>query len=130
VRSIPINRRRFERFSVSPMYTPINARRMDSDTFSLAGHAYDISEGGIQFELDNSIEPGTPIAMEIELPDRGQDEDVGPGRSVFVLGNVIWLDDSEPGPVRMAMVFTRWARVGDKERLMRAISTRRFSRAA
>ena len=56
------NRRRHERFALSPMHTQIAVRPMDSDAFSFEGHAYDISEGGVQFELDRGFEPGTPDA--------------------------------------------------------------------
>jgi hypothetical protein len=123
-----INRRRFERYSVSPMYTPVAVRFMQDEKFTQSGHAYDISEGGIQFELDRPIDPGTPIAIEIALPYLA--DDIGPGRSVFVLGNVIWADVSEPGPCRLAMAFTRFARAGDRERLMKRLVTMRMSRAA
>ncbi len=126
------NRRKFNRFRLPPAYTPVNVRLTDSEKFTLSGHAYDISEGGIQFELDNPIAPGTPIAMQIELPrGLGEAEDVdGPGRAVFVLGNVVWIDDSEPGPVRMALVITRFARAGDQERLRSRLASGRYSAAA
>jgi len=126
------NRRRYERFQLAPMYKPISVRLLDSEHFTLDGHAYNISEGGIQFELDRGIEPGTPIALQVTLPNNHWTEcpDLGPGRSIFVLGNVIWLDDDELGPARMAVVFTRFARAGDRERLLRQISGGRMQRAA
>lgn len=124
------NRRRHERFALSPMHTQIAVRPMDSDAFSFEGHAYDISEGGVQFELDRGFEPGTPIAMEIMLPEGVMNDDVGPGRAVFVMGNVVWLDDSEPGPVRMALAITRFARAGDRERLLKKLSLARVAKAA
>ncbi len=125
-----VNRRRHERFALSPMHTQIAVRPMDTDTFSFEGHAYDISEGGVQFELDRGFEPGTPIAMEITLPEGMMHADNGPGRAVFVMGNVVWLDDSEPGPVRMAMVVTRFARAGDRERLFKKLALARVAKAA
>lgn len=130
MRNIAINRRRFERFAVRPMYTTIAVRLMTEEKFTLSGHAYDISEGGVQFELDCPVDPGTAIAVEIALPELGDVEDEGPGRSVFVMGNVVWADDSEPGPVRMAMVITRFARAGDKERLLKRLTRTRMQRAA
>mgnify|MGYP000926715538 FL=1 len=125
-----VNRRHFERFRTQPMYTPVCLRTLDNEHFTFEGHAYDISEGGVQFELDRGIDPGTPVAVQITLPSGGLADDPGPGRSIFVFGNVIWLDDSEPGPVRMAVVFTSFARLGDRERLLRQLGTGYFARAA
>ncbi|MBY0112050.1 MAG: PilZ domain-containing protein [Phycisphaerales bacterium] len=122
------NRRRFERFALRPMYTPVAVRLMDNEHFTLEGHAYDISEGGIRFELDHPIAPGTPIAMQITLPTN--QGDIGPGRSVFVMGNVVWIDDSEPGPVQMALVITRFVRLGDRERLLKRLASGTYARAA
>ncbi len=129
MRNNSINRRRYERFALSPMYTQIAVRLMDEEKFTLQGHAYDISEGGIQFELDRAIEPGTPVAMQIHLP-LGESEVKGPGQAVFVIGNIVWLDDSDAGPARMALAITRFARSGDRERLIDQLSTGRLSRAA
>jgi hypothetical protein len=111
------------------MYTQIAVRLMDEEKFTLQGHAYDISEGGIQFELDRAIEPGTPVAMQIQLP-LSESEIKGPGQAVFVIGNIVWLDDSDAGPARMALAITRFARAGDRERLIDQLSTGRLSRAA
>lgn len=124
------NRRRFERFALRPMYTPVAVSLLDSEQFMLEGHAYDISEGGIRFELDRPIAPGTPIAMQITLPTDRADADIGPGRSVFVMGNVVWIDDSEPGPVQHALVITRYARLGDRERLLQRLASGTYARAA
>lgn len=111
------------------MYTPVGVRVMESASFHLEGHAYDISEGGVRFELDQAVPPGTRIAMQITLPEGGAV--VGPGRSVFVFATVVWLEDEEePGPVRMAAVFTHFARVGDRERLLRQFASGRFRLAA
>lgn len=130
--SVSFNRRRFERFALPAQYTPISLRFLDSEHFTLDGHAYDISEGGIQFELDRGIEPGTAVALQVTLPVSAWTDcpDLGPGRSIFVFANVVWLDDGEPGPVRMAAVFSRFARAGDRERLLRQISSGRIRRAA
>lgn len=126
------NRRRFERFELPCMYTSVGVRTMDSDDFNREGHAYNVSEGGVQFELDYGIAPGTPIALRVDLPPAVlASGDIGPGRSVYLMGNVVWLDDSDgPGPVRMAMAITRFARAGDRERLMRIFSAGKLRRAA
>jgi len=124
------NRRQFERFALAPMYTPITARRLENEEFTLEGHAYNISEGGVQFELDQPIAAGTPVALQITLPTGNGTADIGPGRSVFVFANIVWIDDDEPGPIRMAAAFTRFARLGDKERLLRTMTSGRYYRAA
>jgi hypothetical protein len=130
--NLNVNRRKFERFVLRPMYTPVAARTLDREDFVFEGHAYDVSEGGIQFELDHPIAPGTPVALQITLPTgpNGHTDDIGPGRSVFVMGNVVWIDDSEPGPVRHALAITRFVRLGDRERLIKQLTSGRFARAA
>ncbi len=102
------------------MYTTLSVRTMDETVFTRHGHAYDLSEGGARFELDVPIEPGTQIAIQIQLPESAiEGGDVGPGRAVFVIGNVVWCDIAEPGPAKMAVAFTRFARTGDRDRLLK-----------
>jgi len=125
----PINRRQHERFSVNPGYTSAAVRvHPDETTFDTPGHIYDISEGGIRFELDIPIEPGSTISMQIDLPSTSGD--TGPGRAVFVTGNVVWCDIEDPGPAKMAMVITRFDRSGDKQRMIRALTNTGYQRAA
>ncbi len=125
-----MNRRQYVRYTLEPMYTPVAVRTPDGTTFDNEGHAYDISEGGVRFELDRAVRPGTTIAMQITLPS-GSAEDIGPGRSVLVFANVVWIEDEdEPGPVRTAAVFTHFARAGDRERLTRSIGSGRYRLAA
>ncbi|MCU0689153.1 MAG: PilZ domain-containing protein [Phycisphaerales bacterium] len=110
-------RRRFPRFETEPMYTDIGLRMLDSEHFAWTGHAYDISEGGLRFELDRPIAPGTQVALRITLPT--MHADLGPGRAVFAFANVVWLEDEdEPGPYKMAAVFSQFCRAGDRERLL------------
>ncbi|MBL8762130.1 MAG: PilZ domain-containing protein [Phycisphaerae bacterium] len=127
-----INRRQFERFAMTPMYTSIALRTLDEETFEHEGHAYDISEGGMQFELDRGFEPGSRVVVRIDLPDQRPEQsgDTGPGRALFVFANVVWMDDSDAGPVRLAVAFTNFARAGDRERLLRHMSRRALRRAA
>lgn len=125
------NRRQYERFLLQPMYTQVALRTLDETEFSREGHAYNVSEGGVMFETDHPLAAGTPVAVQIWIP--GLERDAGPGRAVFVLGNVVWLKDEDVdsgGPVRVAVAFTRFAREGDKERLLRVLGTGRFARAA
>jgi len=124
------DRRQHVRYEVPPMYTRITVRPLDSEEFLWDGHAYDVSEGGVRFELDEPIEPGTEVAVRIDLPatlgERRTDR-----RSAFAFANVVWLEEEDlPGPVRMAAVFTRFPREGDKELLMRRLNDGRYSLAA
>ncbi len=127
-----INRRQHPRFAVTPSYTSARVRLLTEDSFTRPGHVYDVSEGGVRFEMDHPIEPGTPVAMEITLPEyAGSPAFVdGPGRAVFLLGNVVWCDTEEPGPAQMALVVTRFARAGDRDRLMRRITSGAYARVA
>lgn len=126
-----VDRRQFARFVVEPMYTPV-AVRMQTDggdaPFDFEGHAYDISEGGMRFELDHPVEPGTRIAIRIFLPGTCERDE---GRSVLVEGRVVWLEDADqPSPLRMAAVFTHFARAGDRDRLLRHFGSGRYRLAA
>lgn len=124
-----VNRRQFERFMLEPGYTSAALRvHPDEQVFTREGHIYDISEGGVCFEMDQAIEPGSTVSMRVDLPMNAKD--IGPGRSVFLTGNIVWCDADEMGAVRMALAITRFDRAGDKGRMMRALTSQRFLRAA
>lgn len=124
------DRRRHDRYELPAMYSRIAIRRLESDDFEWDGHAYDISRGGVRFELDRGFEPGTPIAMRIDLP-RAMIERSTERRSVYVFANVVWLeDDDQTGPIRMAAVFSRFCQSGDEELLLKRINSGRYSLAA
>lgn len=124
----PDNRRTHQRFDLPPAYSPISVRLMDSDIFTLDGHAYDISEGGLCFEVDRAIAPGTQVALRIDMPPLPL---TGPQLSVFAIGNVIWLDEDDvPGPARMAVAFSYFPRAGDRERLLSLIRSGQYKRKA
>ena len=125
----PINRRNHERFQLTPGYTGMALRRHPDETeFELEGHVYDISESGVCFELDRPIDPGQTVSLRIDLPMTGRDH--GPGRAIFITGNVVWCDLEEPGASRMAMVITRFDRAGDRERLIQSLTTGHHLRVA
>lgn len=128
----PIDRRVHARFRVNPGYTPVEMRVHPEERFTLGGHIYDISEGGVCFEMDYPVAPGTPVSLKIDLPSQVRESgaDIGPGRAVFVTGNVVWCDTDEPGAARMAVAITRYDRAGDRERLIRAMTAGRYLRAA
>ncbi|MCC6659465.1 MAG: PilZ domain-containing protein [Phycisphaerales bacterium] len=124
-----VNRRGHERFAMHPMYTPVRVRLAPDSAVDLEGHAYDISEGGVRFELDEAIAPGTPLTMRIAVP--AGSGNLAP-QAVCVRANVVWLDNDpdEPGPVRMAAVFTRFDNPADRGRLLAQLSRGGFARAA
>ena len=128
---IPAHDRRMHvRYELPAMYSRILLRTLDTDEFLWEGHAYDISEGGVRFELDRPIEPGTPVALRIDLPAAFAERRTA-RRSAFAFANVVWLEDEdEPGPARMAAVFTRFAREGDRELLLRRLTRGRYALAA
>lgn len=132
MRTEPFENRRCEpRYRVSPMYTPVTLCMIDGESTSAEGHAYDLSASGMQFELDRAIEPGTPVALQVTLPTGGAMwDDLESSRSLMVIGSVVWADDSEPGPARMAVAFERFVRLGDQERLARQLGSGRFAKAA
>lgn len=117
------------------MYTPIRVRTMDEQSFKREGHAYDVSEGGLQIELDHPIAPGTPVAVELTLHGTQWEDDSEPGmglsgRSIFLFGNVVWLDDEEAGPARIAIAITRFTRPGEHEKFVKQLYSGRLARAA
>lgn len=120
-----INQRRYERFALEPMYTEVIVQRVcDNKMQKLSGHLYDISEVGARIELDEPLAPGEPIGLQINLP--GNDE------TVHASGVVIWCHDGEddPGPRRMAVRFTRFLAVDDRDRLIRYLGHGMIRRAA
>lgn len=125
-------RRRHPRYVLPSMYTAVAVRRAEETEFHLAGHAYDVSVGGMRFELDEAIEPGTSIGIRLELPGAASLRLID-RRPVHIIGNVVWLEEDDldtPGPVRMACVFRRFPMPGDKERLAARLRSGRFSLAA
>ncbi len=127
------DRRRFQRFALPSMYSHVAVRpadSADSEAFEWEGHAYDISPGGVRFELDQEIRPGTPVAMRIDLPHTSIERSTE-RRSVYVFANVVWVEeDDAPGPVRMAAVFTRFEREGDEALLRERLASGRYAAAA
>ncbi len=124
----PENRRQFERFAVSPAYTEVLVR-VPGRREVLGGHAYDISEGGLRMELDETIEPGTSIVLEVKLP---------PGskkgaaiEEVLARGTVMWADDDGvPGPVLMGVLIDEFATNVDRDRLLGRFASGAYHRAA
>jgi c-di-GMP-binding flagellar brake protein YcgR len=85
------------------MYTHVEVRSEDRPGPARQGHLYDISEGGLRFELDEPLDEGERIRIEIGLP--------GCRRLIEAYGKVVRINDAEddPGPRRMALMFDRFA---------------------
>ncbi len=111
------DRRRHTRFRVSPMYSRLVVRRVsaggdasaashptnDASAEELDGHIYDISLGGVRFELDEPLGDGEVVVVEISLP--------GCQRLIRAEGRIVRVNDADddPGPRRMALRFDRFA---------------------
>ncbi len=106
-------RRKFARFKVMPMYTRVHVRSHDHDGPQLDGHVYDISEGGIRFELDEPLPEGERVSLEINLP--------GCQKLIKAWGNIVRVNDADddPGPRRMALHFGGFSDEGSKLALAR-----------
>ncbi len=127
------DRRAYTRYALRPMYSAMEVKLASDAPESFEGHAYDISRGGVCFELDSHIEPGTPIEMKMTLPEwlLGLTDGETDLTSVHVKGTVVWNDDDDaPGPVRMAAVFTTFGTVAERELFLRTLKGHRYAVAA
>lgn len=106
------------------MYTLIKVRCPGATAPDAQGHIYDISQGGARFELDEPIEEGTRIAVEISLP--------GCPKEIAVSGKVVRVNDAadDPGPRRMALMFESFADESSRDALSRYLKQRWLERAA
>ena len=121
----PTDRRSCERFTLMPMYTSVQVKRLsDGVTEDIAGHAYDISESGARIELDQALEPGESIDVDFTLP--------GATSTVSASADVVWVNDAidDPGPRRMALQFTAFRSDEDHDRLRRYLGSGLVRRAA
>lgn len=105
------------RFALPPMYTLVRVKLDGEDRFLRSGHAYDISNSGMRFELDEPLPPGTRVTVKAMLP--------GPAPVCFTAtGAIVRLhDDSpEPGPARMAICFETFGPITDQTKLNQYLS--------
>lgn len=122
------NRRAIDRFRLHPMYTRVvvvplavhataslAAAAAPVVSVSMEGHAYDISLGGVRYELDEPLAPGTCVEVEIQLP--------GAATPIRGSGQVVRVYDHEddPGPRRQAVRLDRFVSDLDRQRLARLI---------
>ena len=112
-----LNRRQFERQPVCAMYSEISVRPVGGETGenpeeARCGHVYDISEGGLRLELDEAMEMGEQLAVDVRLP--GEDGSWG------MTAAVVWVNDEidDPGPRRMALEFSGFSSEQDHRRLV------------
>ncbi len=124
------DRRRHVRYRLPSMYTMVRVRAGD-DARLLAGHVYDVSTGGMRFELDGPLQPGERVRVSLHLP--GTSCWSAPSGQVVETGAVVvWVEEEDvatSGPVRMACVFTDIAEA-DRERLTARLQSGRYAIAA
>ena len=103
--------RQHTRYTVPAMYSLIRARTRTEAHFAHNGHIYDVSLGGMRFELDDAIEPGTQLDVRAMLP--------GAEHVTFrATGTVVRLhndDCDDRGPTRMGLAFERFKSQADRE---------------
>ena len=113
------DQRQHPRIKVPAMYTLVRARVVGSNRYNWTGHIYDVSVGGIKFELDMPIEPGTQLELRGMLP--------GGGHTTFrAVGRVVRMhsDADEPGPAVMGLQFESFQSPMDRHRLSEYIDAR------
>jgi hypothetical protein len=124
------DRRRHERFTVDPMYSavavsPLATSNRTSDGCGgghVDGHVYEVSLGGIRFELDQPLPVGTRVSVEVTLP--------GCTKPICAEGRIVRVFDEidDPGPRRMVVEFETFA-AGARESLDRYLSQKWLRRA-
>jgi c-di-GMP-binding flagellar brake protein YcgR len=105
------------RVKLPAMYTLIRVRKPGEERYRWTGYIYDISASGMRFELDSEIEPGTPVDVRAMLPGARH-------TTISATGRIVRRHDDadEPGPVRMGMIFDRFAGL-NRRRLMDYLET-------
>jgi hypothetical protein len=108
--------RQYERFRLQPMYTAVNVESHGRSEV-IQGHAYDISEAGVRLELDEPLDPGEDVQVEIRLP--------GEATSIGVSATVLWVHgpDDDPAARRLALRFTAFRGPRDHARLVRFLGS-------
>lgn len=106
-------RRAHVRYALPAMHASICVHRIDAMSIRrLEGHVYDISEGGIRFELDEPLDFDETVHFLVDLP-------AGEG-CVSGLARVVRVhdEDDDPGPRRMAVRILRFDEQSDRLRLV------------
>jgi len=94
------------------MYTVVRVRPKGEKRYRWTGFAYDISNTGMRFELDEAVSPGANLEVRVMLPG-------SPPSTFHATGRVIRLHDDpdDPGPVRMALHFETFRLAADRKHL-------------
>lgn len=109
--------RRNPRIAVPAMYSAVSARAASGAY--LDGFVYDISSGGMRFELDDAVDSDTPLDCTITLPPVKMQPTGDPRRPVTfqATGRVVRIHDDEAGPVRMGLQFDDFKTDNDRQTL-------------
>lgn len=95
-------RRSSPRRRLDAAYTLVRVTRSGSPgPPTLEGHIYDISLGGVRFEVDAPLAVGEGVELELVLPGRQRTRLSGAGTVVRRH------DREEVGPIRVGVMFTR-----------------------
>ena len=116
-----LNRRRFERFALSPMYTEVKVQRInDGRMAELAGYAYDISEGGLRVELDQRLQTGEHVNVTLSFPGAADGDD-----AVQLACEAVWVNDELDDPImpRMALRIMKYLGDSSHSRLLQFIGS-------
>lgn len=120
----PQNRRAHSRYKLPVGYVPVEVR-IPGRRGRLEGHAYDISQGGLRFEIDEPLPPGTRVTIELKLPKSRR------GDRIRAIADVVWVGDVEdPAPYKMAARFAEFINERDASTLAANLDAGRFSHAA
>lgn len=104
--------RQSPRLKLPAMYTLVRVKPTGEDRYRWTGHIYDISETGMRFELDNALQPGMTIEIRAMLPGTEHITFSAAGRIIRIHN-----DMGDKGPMRMGMIFDKFSRENDHERL-------------
>jgi c-di-GMP-binding flagellar brake protein YcgR len=102
------------------MYTLLRVRPIGQERYCWSGHIYDLSLGGMRFELDTSLPPGTQVELRALLPGTQH-------LTVRAVGRVVRQHNAqtgERGPARMGFCFERFESRLDHERLRKYLAGR------
>ena len=107
------NRRKADRFAPMTGYTRvvIAPGQKTPEQTEFEGHAYDVSLSGLRFELDEPLEEGSCVELELHLP--------GLLNSIRSKARVVRIfdEDGDHGPRRMAATFQSFHSPLDASRL-------------
>ena len=113
VETIQDNRRAADRFAPKTGYSRVVVaiEPTNPNAKPVEGHAYDVSLNGLRFELDEALEEGELVGIELHLP--------GLLGSIKSKGRVVRVfdEDGDFGPRRMAVTFQGFDTPLDASRL-------------